>query len=89
MDSSLMDKMPTMSSWDQPNKKNKDHSEYQESSIFLLSHLPWDVLSTAYKGEIPDLKSQEGMKSKLLLTTIFWVNRGMSEPCPPHKEISG
>lgn len=33
-----------MSSWDQPNRKNKDDSEYQESLIFLLRHLPWDAL---------------------------------------------
>lgn len=44
MDSSLRDRMPTMSSWDQPNRKSKDDSEYQESLIFLLRHLPWDAL---------------------------------------------
>ena len=78
-----------MSSWDQPNRKSKDHSEYQESSMFLLSHLPWDVLSTAHEGQIPDLKPQEVTQSKLLLTIIFWVNRGMSELCLAHKEVSG
>lgn len=84
-DSSLMNRLPPMSSWNQSNRKNKDHLEYKESSIFLLIHFPWDVLSTAYEGQIPDLKSQKGMQSKLLLTIIFWVDRGTSEPCPAHR----
>lgn len=72
-----------------PDRKSKDQSKYQESSILLLSCLPWDVLSTAYRGQIPDLRPQEVTKSKLLLSVISWVNRGMSEPCPAHKVISG
>lgn len=72
-----------------PDRKSKDHSKYQDSSIFSLSRLPWDVLSAAYKGPIPDLRPQEVVKSKLLLTIISWVNRGMSETCPARKEISG
>lgn len=89
MDSSLRDRMPTMSSWDQPNRNSKDHSEYRETLVFVSSHLPYNVLSKVYESQIPDLKPQEVMQSKLLLIIIFWVNRGMSEPCPTHKLISG
>lgn len=31
MDSSFTDRMPTMSSWNQPNRRNKDHSDIKNS----------------------------------------------------------